>query len=51
MEQDFLNTEIKLYRLRRDLDDRIEPILINEKNDKSGFLEELLKTGTVVYSH
>jgi predicted nucleotidyltransferase len=32
-----------------DIDDRIEPILLNEKNDKSGFLEELQKSGILVY--
>ncbi len=45
-----LSSQAKLFRLRRDIDARIEPVLIEEKNDKSGFLDEILKTGQVVYS-
>jgi len=45
-----LSSQAKLFRLRRDIDARIEPVLIEEKNDKSGFLEEILKTGQIVYS-
>ena len=29
---------------------RIEPVLLEESNDKSGFLEEILKTGEIIYS-
>ena len=47
---DFLMMETKLFRLKREIDHRIEPILLEETNDKSGFLEEILKTGEVVYS-
>jgi len=43
-------SESKLFRLRRNIDARIEPILLEEKNDKSGFLEEILKTGEIIYS-
>ena len=46
---DFLDAEIRLYRIRRDVDDRIEPILINEATDKSGFAEEVEKTGILIY--
>jgi predicted nucleotidyltransferase len=42
---DFLDAEIKLYRLRRDIDDRIEPILIIAPTDRSGFLEMVERTG------
>lgn len=47
---DFLSLEAKLFRLRREIDVRIEPVLLEESNDKSGFLEEILKTGEVIYS-
>lgn len=40
-----------LYRLRRDVDDRIEPILLEKCNDKSGFYSHVLKTGQVLYSN
>ncbi len=50
IDEDFLISESKLFRLRRNIDARIEPILLEEKNDKSGFLEEILKTGEIIYS-
>ena len=49
IEGDFLDAEIRLYRIRRDVDDRIEPILINESSEKSGFLEEIEKSGLLLY--
>lgn len=50
IEEDILTTEAKLYSLRNDIDDRIQPILLEKGADKSGFLEEILKTGKIVYS-
>ena len=50
IDEDFLISEAKLFRLRREVDPRIEPVLLEESNDKSGFLEEILKTGEIVYS-
>ena len=50
IDEDLLMSESKLFRLRRNIDARIEPILLEEKNDKSGFLEEILKTGEIIYS-
>lgn len=49
IEEDFLETETTLYRLRRDVDDRIEPVLLEENNDKSGFLDEIKKYGQIIY--
>ena len=49
-EEDLLTSEAKLFKLRRDIDVRIEPVLLDEKNDKSGFLEEITKTGEIIYS-
>jgi predicted nucleotidyltransferase len=49
VDEDFLNTEAKLFRLRREIDPRIEPVLLEEGNDKSGFLEEILKIGEIIY--
>lgn len=46
---DILELETKLFKLRRDIDLRIEPILIDEKNDISGFYEQILKTGKIIY--
>lgn len=47
---DFWELETKLFKLRRQVDVRIEPILLEDGEDKSGFLEEILKEGKVVYS-
>ena len=50
VEGDFLTAETRLYQLRRQIDVRIEPVLLEKINDKSGFLEEILKTGEIIYS-
>jgi len=50
VDEDFLTCEARLFRLRREIDARIEPVLLEESNDKSGFLEEILKTGEIIYS-
>lgn len=42
---DFFDVNPFLWKLRRQVDDRIEPILIDKNNDSSGFLEEIIKTG------
>ncbi len=41
---DFLKTGKLLFKLRRQIDLRIEPLIVDE-NDVSGFLEEISKTG------
>ena len=46
--QEFLTTHQLLFKLRRDIDARIEPVLISAKNDPAGFLDEIRKTGIIV---
>ena len=46
---DYLELASMLYRLRRNIDDRIEPVLLEEKADPSGFLTEVLKHGELIY--
>ena len=46
---DFLDSATTLYRLREKIDDRIEPILLEEASEKSGFLEDVRKTGYRIY--
>lgn len=48
--EDFLEKSQQLYKLRRGIDLRIEPVLLERENDKSGFCEEVLKTGVIIYS-
>ncbi len=49
IEGDYLDTEAKLYHIRREIEDRIEPVLLEKDKDKSGFLESIMKSGEVVY--
>ncbi len=50
VEGDLLLSERKLFKLRRDIEPMIEPVLLEEDNDPSGFLAEILKSGEVIYS-
>ncbi len=49
MEGDFLDQEARLYQLRRTIDDRIEPVLLEMDNDRSGFMQTIISTGEIVY--
>jgi len=49
VEGDFLDQEARLYRIRRDIDDRIEPVLLEKGNDRSGFLRSIMDSGEIVY--
>jgi predicted nucleotidyltransferase len=42
---DFFAVNPLLWKLRRQVDDRIEPILFEKNNDKSGFLDEIKRNG------
>ena len=46
---DFLDEAVMLYTLREEVDDRIEPKLIVESHDYSGFLEDVRKTGYRIF--
>ena len=46
---DYLNISADLFNLVRGISNRIEPVLLSLANDKSGFLESVLKQGKVVY--
>lgn len=37
-----------LWKLRRQVDDRIEPVLVEKDKDNSGFLQEIMRTGLVI---
>jgi len=47
---DWLKTSSQLWKLRRDISTYIEPILLDRTKDPSGFVEEIYKTGKVLYS-
>jgi len=46
---DYLDSATMLYRLREEIDDRIKPVLLEEESEKSGFLEDVRKTGYRIY--
>ena len=46
---DWYDTEVLLYRLRRNISFDIEPHLLDRANDPSGFAEHVIKTGEVIY--
>ena len=45
IENDYFSINPLLWKLRRQIDDRIEPVLIEKDNDSSGFLSEIQKYG------
>ena len=45
IDKDFFSVQPLLWKLRRQVDDRIEPILIERDNDQSGFLIEIQRSG------
>ncbi len=46
---DYLKTSAELFNLVRTVNKRIEPVLLCRENDKSGFLENVLKHGKIIY--
>jgi predicted nucleotidyltransferase len=46
---DLIFAESQLYKLRRNIDSRIEPIIIYDENDPSGIVSDILHNGIVVY--
>ena len=50
--ENILETEVELFKLRRQIDSRIEPVLFEVgQNDPSGFFQEILKTGDIIYQN
>ena len=47
---DILKDMAKLFKLRRSISNDIEPVLIIDEADPSGFLESISKYGEVVYA-
>jgi predicted nucleotidyltransferase len=45
---DYFSTRPLLWKIRREIDDRIEPVLIDKTHDESGFLSEIMKTGVAI---
>lgn len=45
IEGNYFSTRPLLWKLRREIDDRIEPVILDKNHDVSGFLKEILKNG------
>ena len=45
---DYFSTRPLLWKIRREIDDRIEPVLIDKTHDESGFLSEIIKNGITI---
>ena len=45
---DFFSTRPLLWKIRREVDDRIEPILFETQHDDSGFLKEIMENGIMI---
>ena len=45
---DYFSTRPLLWKIRREIDDRIEPVLIEKAHDESGFLSEIRKNGIAI---
>lgn len=48
--KDILDDMAKLFKLRRNISTDIEPVLLVDEYDPSGFLDSILEYGEVVYS-
>jgi uncharacterized protein len=46
---DYFDYTPLLWKLRREVDFRIEPVLFVKNNDKSGFLFEIIRTGIEIF--
>ncbi|UCH93065.1 MAG: nucleotidyltransferase domain-containing protein [Candidatus Aminicenantes bacterium] len=49
IEGDYLEQSAQLFHLVRDIDTRIEPVLLTGNDDRSGFLNSILKYGKIIY--
>ena len=48
LKTDYFITRPLLWKIRREIDDRIEPILLEKNSDDSGFISEIIKHGIVI---
>jgi predicted nucleotidyltransferase len=49
LEGDYLELSARLFELVRKIDIRIEPVLLSEDADKSGFIESIMKYGKEIH--
>lgn len=49
IEGNYLELSARLFELVREVDIRIEPVLLNENADNSGFIESIVKYGKEIH--
>ncbi|MUV38958.1 hypothetical protein JNUCC1_02830 [Lentibacillus sp. JNUCC-1] len=49
IEGDYLQSITRLFRIGEDVHVLIEPVLVGKDEYRGGFLEEIIKTGKVIY--
>jgi predicted nucleotidyltransferase len=49
LQYDYLKVSTELFSLVRNIDRRIEPVLLCKSRDKGGFIESVLKGGKIIY--
>ncbi len=49
IENDYLEQSARLFHLIREIDTRLEPVLLSSDEDRSGFLSSILKYGKIIY--
>ena len=45
---DYFSTRPLLWKIRREVDDRIEPVILEKSHDESGFLREIMENGILI---
>jgi len=49
IESNYLEQSARLFHFVREVDTRIEPVLLSSNEDRSGFLSSILKYGMIIY--
>jgi len=49
IEGDYLELSARLFELVSEVDIRIEPVLLSENSDRSGFIESIMKYGKEIH--
>ena len=50
LSEDYFSYAPLIWKIRRDVDDRIEPLIFEKGQDPSGFLDDILKSGIEIPS-
>ena len=48
LQRDYFSIHPLLWKIRRMVDDRIEPVVLERQNDESGFLSKITKYGILI---